>query len=199
VVDKAATAAAAAAEDAGEDGAAAATAAAAAAIAAPAAAPAKPALDLGLVYGAAWDALGMASLTGLAVPPAAPRGLKSAAAAAAKAAATLPSALHNDAYSLFTALCRLSMKTLADEDGSASSSSSSSASSTAGASAGHHSKMLSLELLLSVLENSGPAFKTTPAFIIAIKEHLCQSLLGECFLCTVTFYANLAHNLTRSP
>ena len=73
------------------------------------------------------------------------------------------------------------MKTLADEDGAAgASSSSSSASSTAGASAGHHSKMLSLELLLSVLENSGPAFKTTPAFIIAIKEHLCQSLLGNC-------------------
>jgi brefeldin A-inhibited guanine nucleotide-exchange protein len=38
------------------------------------------------------------------------------------------------------------------------------------------SKILSLELLLSILENSGPVFRTDEVFIGAIKHHLCVAL-----------------------
>ena len=38
------------------------------------------------------------------------------------------------------------------------------------------SKVISLELLLSILENSGPVFRTDEVFIGAIKHHLCVAL-----------------------
>lgn len=38
------------------------------------------------------------------------------------------------------------------------------------------SKLISLELLLSILENSGPVFRTDEVFIGAIKHHLCVAL-----------------------
>jgi Sec7-like guanine-nucleotide exchange factor len=39
------------------------------------------------------------------------------------------------------------------------------------------SKVLSLELLLSVLEHSGPSFKSGSRFIDVIRQVLCESLL----------------------
>ena len=38
------------------------------------------------------------------------------------------------------------------------------------------SKVLSLELLLSVLQNAGPVFRTNDMFINAIKQYLCVAL-----------------------
>lgn len=38
------------------------------------------------------------------------------------------------------------------------------------------SKILSLQLLLSVLQNAGPVFKTNEIFIVAIKQYLCVAL-----------------------
>ena len=35
---------------------------------------------------------------------------------------------------------------------------------------------MSLELLLSILENSGPVFRTDEVFVGAIKHHLCVAL-----------------------
>lgn len=38
------------------------------------------------------------------------------------------------------------------------------------------SKILSLELLLSILQNAGPVFRTNDMFINAIKQYLCVAL-----------------------
>ncbi len=38
------------------------------------------------------------------------------------------------------------------------------------------SKVVSLELLLSILQNSGPVFRTDELFISAIKQYLCVAL-----------------------
>lgn len=38
------------------------------------------------------------------------------------------------------------------------------------------SKVLSLELILSVLENAGPVFRTNELFVDAIKQYLCVAL-----------------------
>jgi brefeldin A-inhibited guanine nucleotide-exchange protein len=42
------------------------------------------------------------------------------------------------------------------------------------------SKTLSLELLLSVMEHSGPAFRTVDKFIVAVTNYLCVSVLKNC-------------------
>ena len=38
------------------------------------------------------------------------------------------------------------------------------------------SKVLSLQLLLSILQNAGPVFRTNAMFITAIKQYLCVAL-----------------------
>lgn len=38
------------------------------------------------------------------------------------------------------------------------------------------SKILSLQLLLSILQNAGPVFRTNEMFINAIKQYLCVAL-----------------------
>jgi brefeldin A-inhibited guanine nucleotide-exchange protein len=70
--------------------------------------------------------------------------------------------LQNDAFLLFRALCKLSSKTLSASQNDV---------------VAYRSKVLSLELLLSVLENCGSVFQTTKRFVFAIKEHLISSLL----------------------
>ena len=42
------------------------------------------------------------------------------------------------------------------------------------------SKCLSLELLKGVVENAGPAFRSSDKFIQAIRQYLCVSLLRNC-------------------
>ncbi|EGB11344.1 hypothetical protein AURANDRAFT_15836, partial [Aureococcus anophagefferens] len=42
------------------------------------------------------------------------------------------------------------------------------------------SKVLSLELLLSVLEHAGPSFRGGARFVGAVRQYLCVSLLKNC-------------------
>eukprot|EP00123_Amoebidium_parasiticum_P018332 comp24173_c0_seq3/m.44171 comp24173_c0_seq3/g.44171 ORF comp24173_c0_seq3/g.44171 comp24173_c0_seq3/m.44171 type:complete len:1874 (-) comp24173_c0_seq3:308-5929(-) len=72
---------------------------------------------------------------------------------------------HYDAFIVFRALCKLSMKDVPDVNGVVDIKS-------------HElrSKILSLELILNVLQNSGPVMQTHEAFITLIKQYLCISL-----------------------
>ncbi|XP_062897468.1 brefeldin A-inhibited guanine nucleotide-exchange protein 2-like isoform X1 [Mobula hypostoma] len=71
--------------------------------------------------------------------------------------------LQKDAFLVFRSLCKLSMKPLSDGPPDPKS---------------HElrSKIISLQLLLSVLQNAGPVFKTNEMFITAIKQYLCVAL-----------------------
>eukprot|EP00057_Strongylocentrotus_purpuratus_P021387 XP_011675861.1 PREDICTED: brefeldin A-inhibited guanine nucleotide-exchange protein 1-like [Strongylocentrotus purpuratus] len=93
--------------------------------------------------------------------------------------------LQKDAFLVFRSLCKLSMKPLPD---------------------GHpdpkshelRSKILSLQLLLSVLQNAGPVFRTNEMFITAIKQYLCVALskngvssVPEVFECSLAIFLTL--------
>ncbi|XP_037068688.1 brefeldin A-inhibited guanine nucleotide-exchange protein 2-like [Pollicipes pollicipes] len=71
--------------------------------------------------------------------------------------------LQKDAFLVFRSLCKLSMKPLPDGTPDPKS---------------HElrSKVLSLELLLSILQSPGPVFTTNDMFITAIKQYLCVAL-----------------------
>lgn len=71
--------------------------------------------------------------------------------------------LQKDAFLVFRALCKLSMKPLPEGTPDPKS---------------HElrSKILSLELLLSILQNAGPVFRNNEMFITAIKQYLCVAL-----------------------
>ncbi|XP_067108829.1 brefeldin A-inhibited guanine nucleotide-exchange protein 1-like [Osmerus mordax] len=71
--------------------------------------------------------------------------------------------LQKDAFLVFRSLCKLSMKPLSDGPPDPKS---------------HElrSKVLSLQLLMSILQNAGPIFKTNEMFINAIKQYLCVAL-----------------------
>lgn len=71
--------------------------------------------------------------------------------------------LQKDAFLVFRALCKLSMKPLPDGVIDEKS---------------HElrSKVLSLHLLLSILQNAGPVFRSNEMFIMAIKQYLCVAL-----------------------
>lgn len=71
--------------------------------------------------------------------------------------------LQKDAFLVFRALCKLSMKPLPEGIPDPKS---------------HElrSKILSLHLLLSILQNAGPVFRSNEMFITAIKQYLCVAL-----------------------
>lgn len=71
--------------------------------------------------------------------------------------------LQKDAFLVFRALCKLSMKPLPEGTPDPKS---------------HElrSKVLSLHLLLSILQNAGPVFRNNEMFITAIKQYLCVAL-----------------------
>ncbi|XP_013083903.2 brefeldin A-inhibited guanine nucleotide-exchange protein 1-like isoform X2 [Biomphalaria glabrata] len=71
--------------------------------------------------------------------------------------------LQKDAFLVFRSLCKLSMKPLGDGPPDPKS---------------HElrSKVLSLQLLLSILQSAGPVFRTNAMFINAIKQYLCVAL-----------------------
>lgn len=71
--------------------------------------------------------------------------------------------LQKDAFLVFRALCKLSMKPLPEGTPDPRS---------------HElrSKVLSLHLLLSILQNAGPVFRSNEMFIMAIKQYLCVAL-----------------------
>lgn len=72
-----------------------------------------------------------------------------------------------DAFFLFKALCRLSMKKL-------------NASNISPDSIEMRSRILSLQLIQTILENAGPTFRNSELFIRDIKLYLCLSLLKNC-------------------
>lgn len=76
---------------------------------------------------------------------------------------------HKDAFLLFRALCKLSMKGIHDDSVSNNNDP-----------IALQNKLLSLQLILHILQNSGYAFKTGDKFIYAIRNYLCVSLLGNC-------------------
>uniref|UniRef100_A0A8C6J379 Uncharacterized protein n=1 Tax=Melopsittacus undulatus TaxID=13146 RepID=A0A8C6J379_MELUD len=80
-----------------------------------------------------------------------------------QAAARFSHVLQKDAFLVFRSLCKLSMKPLGDGPPDPKS---------------HElrSKIVSLQLLLSVLQNAGPVFRTHEMFINAIKQYLCVAL-----------------------
>uniref|UniRef100_A0A5K3F6V9 SEC7 domain-containing protein n=1 Tax=Mesocestoides corti TaxID=53468 RepID=A0A5K3F6V9_MESCO len=69
-----------------------------------------------------------------------------------------------DAFFVFRSLCRLAMKPLASTNPNDPRS--------------HElrSKVLSLQLLLTILQSSGPAFRSSSVFITAIKQYLCVAI-----------------------
>jgi brefeldin A-inhibited guanine nucleotide-exchange protein len=78
----------------------------------------------------------------------------------------LASVLQKDAFLVFRALCKLSIR-------SADATSASEVTTLRG-------KILALELLKILLENSGPLFRSGDRYIGAIKQYLCLSLLKNC-------------------
>ncbi|KAE9540029.1 hypothetical protein AGLY_005281 [Aphis glycines] len=80
-----------------------------------------------------------------------------------KTVASFNHILQKDAFLVFRSLCKLSMKPLPEGTPDPKS---------------HElrSKILSLHLLLSILQNAGPVFRTNPMFITAIKQFLCVAL-----------------------
>eukprot|EP01138_Halocafeteria_seosinensis_P008060 gb/GECG01008236.1/.p1 GENE.gb/GECG01008236.1/~~gb/GECG01008236.1/.p1 ORF type:complete len:1924 (+),score=268.60 gb/GECG01008236.1/:1-5772(+) len=83
------------------------------------------------------------------------------------------SVYHRDAFLLFRALCRLSMKGGGDETEEQDADSLSEAVTVS-------SKVLSLELLLSILNHAGESFRTNHRFLTTIRQYLCVSLLNNC-------------------
>ncbi|XP_062871956.1 brefeldin A-inhibited guanine nucleotide-exchange protein 2 isoform X2 [Trichomycterus rosablanca] len=81
----------------------------------------------------------------------------------AQTAARFSHILQKDAFLVFRSLCKLSMKPLADGPPDPKS---------------HElrSKVVSLQLLLSVLQGAGPVFRTHEMFVNAIKQYLCVAL-----------------------
>lgn len=82
--------------------------------------------------------------------------------------AAFPSILHKDAFLLFRSLCKISMKALPDDPNQVIDP------------IALQSKILSLELILSILEASGPSFRSGDKFIYAIRQYLCMSLIKNC-------------------
>lgn len=93
-------------------------------------------------------------------------GYASTAGAAAGDHGSLRSVLEKDAFLVFRALCKLSIR-------SADATAASEATTLRG-------KILALELLKVLLENSGPIFRSADRFAGAIKQYLCLSLLKNC-------------------
>ena len=97
--------------------------------------------------------------------------------------AAWPSVDHKNAWLLFRALCKLSMKDAPSNKALTADNEDEDAEAEAAAAADPiavQSKVLSLELLMSVLKASGPAFRSSPRFVHAIRTYLCVSLLRNC-------------------
>jgi len=77
------------------------------------------------------------------------------------------SLFHRDSYLVFRALCKMSMKGVAEEQAQ-------------DTNVTYQNKVLSLELILNLLQNCGLNFKTNEKFIYAVRNYLCVSLLNNC-------------------
>lgn len=96
--------------------------------------------------------------------------------------------VQKDAFLVFRSLCKLSMKPLPEGQPDPRS---------------HElrSKVLSLQLLLLILQNAGPVFRTNDMFVNAIKQYLCVALskngvssVPEVFEISVTIFLALLQN-----
>ncbi|KDO24017.1 hypothetical protein SPRG_10713 [Saprolegnia parasitica CBS 223.65] len=92
------------------------------------------------------------------------------------------SSFQKDAFLLFRSLCRISMRSLAEDAASGASTSMTSAGPNQGADDpfAFQSKLVSLDLLLSILNHSGPAFRSSDKFLQLVRQYLCVSLLQNC-------------------
>ncbi|XP_013378695.1 brefeldin A-inhibited guanine nucleotide-exchange protein 1 isoform X2 [Lingula anatina] len=99
--------------------------------------------------------------------------------------------LQKDAFLVFRSLCKLSMKPLSDGPPDPKS---------------HElrSKILSLQLLLSILQNAGPVFRTNEVFSNAIKQYLCVALskngvssVPEVFELSLSIFLTLLSNFKQ--
>ncbi|KDO24492.1 hypothetical protein SPRG_10308 [Saprolegnia parasitica CBS 223.65] len=92
-------------------------------------------------------------------------------------AVLFPSVLHKDAYLVFRAICRISMRfVVEDAVGGHVSPSQPSADDPFAL----QSKMISLDLLLAIINQAGPTFRQNERFLVAIRSYLCVSLLQNC-------------------
>ncbi|XP_039270898.2 brefeldin A-inhibited guanine nucleotide-exchange protein 1-like [Styela clava] len=96
--------------------------------------------------------------------------------------------LQKDAFLVFRSLCKLSMKPLSEGPPDPKSHE-------------HRSKILSLQLLLAILESSGPVFRSNEMFINAIKQYLCVALskngvsnIPEVFELSLAIFLKLLEN-----
>lgn len=117
------------------------------------------------MYGEVFAALGFAAAGADPLPP---NDFTVSAVAGSAVTHSFASILHKDAFLIFRALCKLSMKGLNDDSNSPQDP------------IALQNKILSLELILHILQRSGPAFRSGEKFIYAIKQYLCVSLLGNC-------------------
>jgi brefeldin A-inhibited guanine nucleotide-exchange protein len=93
-----------------------------------------------------------------------------------------PSIDHKNAWLLFRALCKLSMKDSLNRNGTKDQSQNNQAEMpmTVYDPIAVQSKVLSLELLLWVLKDSGPCFRSNLRFVHSVRSYLCVSLLRNC-------------------
>ena len=109
----------------------------------------------------------------ISLPPPIPLTLKSIVPST-PTTSVFPSACHKDAYLIFRSLCKLSMKDIPESGES---------------SMAVQSNVLALDLILSVVDNSGPTFRSAPPFIHLVKEYLCVSLIQN----SVSSFTPLIH------
>ena len=86
---------------------------------------------------------------------------------------------HKDSYLVFRALCKLSMKGLYDDSDLVHATRNARSELDVNAVA-IQNKILSLELILHILQNCGPAFQSGDKICDAVRKYLCISLLGNC-------------------
>ncbi|OQS02740.1 brefeldin A-inhibited guanine nucleotide-exchange protein, partial [Thraustotheca clavata] len=103
-------------------------------------------------------------------------------AAAAAASNAFSSVYQKDAFLLFRSLCRISMRSLAEDAASGSTSNLANTGLNQGADDpfAFQSKLVSLDLLLAILNHSGPTFRNGDKFLTLIRQYLCVSLLQNC-------------------
>lgn len=95
-------------------------------------------------------------------------------------APAFPSVLHKDAFLLFRSLCRISMRSVADDGANGSMNGNAGNGANPEDPFAFQSKILSLELVKEIVENAGPSFRRGERFVHAIRQYLCQSLLQNC-------------------
>ncbi|OQS01259.1 brefeldin A-inhibited guanine nucleotide-exchange protein [Achlya hypogyna] len=98
------------------------------------------------------------------------------------ASSVFSSPFQKDAFLLFRSLCRISMRSLAEDAATSATSSMASTGPNQGADDpfAFQSKLVSLDLLLSILNHSGPTFRSGDKFLQLVRQYLCVSLLQNC-------------------